>query len=117
MASREKAVTFRSDNGNEDFSVVFNVSDESNKVAIVSSETEKFFKYLQKLGIIEKDTTMEDWAEKLDEIGYSDPNTSIKIRIKAHVHGLDVVPGKAFEAKRTAALKRIAKGKRRTTLG
>ena len=102
--TQQKNVTFR--HGDFDFDVQLEVELKNNKVVSVSDSTSKFFDSLKAFHIV---STNEDICTLLDSEKvtfslFSDKN-SFKVRKKAELLGLKIIPGENFEKKKSNSLK------------
>ena len=104
-----KTVTFRSDDGVENFKIVLNVKVDKGKVLSVKEGSEELFEYLKHLNLVRTDMDFLDWLDSFENLTlfYSGYKESFKLRKKASMLGLVVVPGECFEKRKLESLKNI----------
>ena len=108
MASKElttKNVTFRF--GEEDFQVQLVFESENGKL-IPSSSSISFLDFLKSLNLVKSSADTDTWFNTCDGatiICFSHPEFSFKIRKKASIYGLSVIPGKSFQRRKAEACK------------
>ena len=108
MASKElttKNVTFRFDE--EDFQVQLVFESENGKL-IASSSSISFLDFLKSLNLVKPSADTDTWFNTCDGSTiscFSNPEFSFKIRKKASLCGLKVIPGESFKRKRAEACK------------
>lgn len=118
MASKElttKNVTFRFDE--EDFQVQLVFESENGKLIAATSST-RFLNYLKSLKIVTPSADTDTWFNTCDGSTiscFSNPEFSFKIRKKASLCGLKVIPGESFKRKRAEACK-VAFQKQQTVI-
>lgn len=98
-------ITFRF--GDEDFKIIWEVVIENGKVVYVSNSTQLFFNYLQKLHLVSSTEEIFTWLNSSENITleFFNSRNSFKIRKKAHMLGLKVIPGVIFQERKDNALK------------
>ena len=103
-----KNVCFR--DGRDEFKVQLEVILKNQKVVAVSDSTQKFFNYLKTLNFLSHTEDSIHWLNSSKEVhltlfsGCS--HVSFKIRKKAELLGLKIVPGKGFEERKKESLQR-----------
>ena len=115
MASKElttKNVTFRF--GEEDDFQVQLVFEPKNGKLVASSSSISFLKFLKSLHLVEPSANANTWFNTCDGLiitCFSNPEYSFKIRKKASMYELKVIPGEGFKRKREEACKVACKKK------
>lgn len=98
--SATKNVTFRSDE--EDFQVQL-IFELKNGKLVASPSSRSFLNFLKSSNLVDYSTDDDTWFNSCDDftITFISPSTySLKIRMKADILGLKVIPGKNFQEKR-----------------
>ena len=103
-----KKICFRE--GHDEFKVQLEVTLKNQKVVSVSDSTQKFFDYLKTLNLLSQTDDIIYLFNSSQEVHltvFSSCNfTSFKIRKKAELLGLKILPGKGFEERKKQALER-----------
>lgn len=109
MASKElttKNVTFRFGE-KEDFQVQLVFESENGKL-IASSSSISFLDFLKSLNLVKPSADTDTWFNTCDGVTiicFSHPEFSFKIRKKASILGLSIIPGESFQRRRAEACK------------
>lgn len=103
-----KTVTFRHEG--YDFDVQLEVESKDNKVISISDSTSKFFDYLKRIQIISPNRDIYEIlnAESIDHVtfGLFFKDNFFKVRKKAELLGLKVIPGEKFEECKKESLRK-----------
>lgn len=99
------AITFRFED--EDFKILLEVALNNGKVISVSDSTQAFFNYLQDLHLVSSTENIYTWLDSSENVTLqflSNFRNSYRIRKKAEILGLKVLPGMAFQKRRQDSL-------------